>query len=1063
MAPSTTGPAGRRAPAKRAPGPGEPLLGSIDLSPDPASPGTEQFQSEISTSVILGGRQFLISSGGGGTLQVSDATDPAAIGLLERVALTGYRSQSVASHGDLLAVALSPTDYATTGGRGVVRFYRVGTDGSLSFLKDVDVGYLPDSIAFNGSGRKLVIANEGEPADGYVIDRPGSIGIIAIKGKPGRNRFSYTDLDFSGLTIPAGLRISGPAGTTAATDIEPEYVSILGRYAYVTLQENNGVAKVNRATRTIEKIFALGTVDYRNLLVDLSDRDGPLDAQGRPTSTFAPKLGQAHEGLRMPDAIAAFRMKGRDYFVTANEGDGRDGAEQWGTYSDETRGSGSNPDTTASRVKRLADDATVGSPDRITTFGGRSISLFDGTTGALLWDSGNSLQTIAVAAGMYDDGRSDDKGVEPEGVVVAKLKGRTYAIVGMERTGRSMLAVFDLSDPRAGRFVTSTVIPGSISPEGLHIVDAKQSPAGRTQLIVSNEVSNTVNVFDLEALIAAPPVAGAGTFQGTMLKDAAAGPDLSITSLLTNGEFTGGLAPGSPVYAPTGIFDGMGAYDNGDGTYTLLVNSELGNAVGAGYLVNDVVLTGARVHRFIVDKDVDDDASNGFQSAILQGGLAYQRIYNPDGTVLDDVSDLVENRSGFDRFCSAALFEAGQFGPGRGLVDRIYFAGEETGGNSSLSSGNQWALDVATGDFWAVPAMGRGAWENLTEVDTGNDTHVAFVLMDDTSPFDADGDGELEAAPMFLYVGRKDSASSNFLERNGLADGKLYVWVADDASITDFTTFNGSTNNVPQAGAWVEIDSSRQPSLASADGSSGHDAYGYPTQRTLWSRAEAAAAFGFSRPEDVATNPADGSRIVLASTGTSALGGADTFGTLYTAQLDFSDIDAPRATLSILYDGDRVVDELDPDRAALGTTIIRSPDNLTWSEDGHVYVQEDRSISSAYFAQVEASIWKLNPTDLDPVTGQAASERWAVIDRAAVPAAYGQSDPRGPGGTSPDPGNWESSGIIDVSTIYDAAPGTWFLADVQAHSLRDGNLWGNGYLVEGGQINLIHQPQPAGI
>jgi len=63
-------------------------------------------------------------------------------------------------------------------------------------------------------------------------------------------------------------------------------------------------------------------------------------------------------------------------------------------------------------VKRLADDANVGSSARTTTFGGRSISVFDGDTGALLWDSGNSLQTIAVAAGLYDDTRSDDKGPE---------------------------------------------------------------------------------------------------------------------------------------------------------------------------------------------------------------------------------------------------------------------------------------------------------------------------------------------------------------------------------------------------------------------------------------------------------------------------------------------------------------------------------------------------------------------------------------------------------------------------------------------------------------------------
>ncbi len=148
-------------PGQPEPAPNQPLLGSIDLSPEATS--GEQFQTEISTTVSIDGEMFVVSSGGGSTLQVTNATDPGAITLKERVTLPGYASQSVASHGTLLAVALSPSDYANSGGRGVVRFYRVGSDGGLTFQRDVQVGYLPDSIAFNAQGTKLVIANEGEP------------------------------------------------------------------------------------------------------------------------------------------------------------------------------------------------------------------------------------------------------------------------------------------------------------------------------------------------------------------------------------------------------------------------------------------------------------------------------------------------------------------------------------------------------------------------------------------------------------------------------------------------------------------------------------------------------------------------------------------------------------------------------------------------------------------------------------------------------------------------------------------------------------------------------------
>ena len=109
-----------------------------------------------------------------------------------------------------------------------------------------------------------------------------------------------------------------------------------------------------------------------------------------------------------------------------------------------------------------------------------------------------------------------------------------------------------------------------------------------------------------------------------------------------------------------------------------------------------------------------------------------------------------------------------------GVEDKIYFAGEEDGGNFNPVGGAEWALDVAANELWAVPAMGRGAWENITAVDARDNDVAAFILADDSSPFDADNDGEDEAAPLFLFVGEKDSnPRAGFLARNGLAEGKL--------------------------------------------------------------------------------------------------------------------------------------------------------------------------------------------------------------------------------------------------------------------------------------------------
>lgn len=999
------------------PPPPAPLLGSLDLSKVSTTPPSEQFQSEISTTISIGGALYVVSSGGGDTLQVSNITDPGRPVLQQRLSLTGYVSQSVASTGGLLAVALSPSDYATNGGRGVVRFYQVGTNGSLTMVRDVQVGHLPDSIAFNNQGTKLVVANEGEPTSGYATDPSrdpaGSIGIIDIIQGRGNLRFSYTDLRFDNIPLPDGIRLSGPSVPDGRTpsqsvDIEPEYVTIQGNHAYVTLQENNAVAKVNLLTYRIETIFPLGALDFAGQLVDLSDKDGG----------FRPKLGQSFEGLRMADGIAAYSVGGRTYLVTANEGDARD----YTGYKDE---SGNGPDP---NVRTLTDDASVGAGARATTFGSRSISVFDGDTGALLWDSGNTLQTIAFAAGVYADGRSDSKGVEPEGVVVAQLKGRSYAIVSMERTTNSMLAVFDITDPKAGQFVTSTLISGSVSPEGLHIVDAWQSPTRRPQLVVSNEVSNTLNVFDLEALIAAPPVAGAGTFKSTMLSDVAGGPQLAISSLITNGEFTNGLNPGDSVYAPTGIFDGMGAYDNGDGTYTLLVNSELGSTAAYGYLVNGVALTGARISKFIVDKDTDDNASNGYQSSIVSGGIAYSAIYDANGALVTNINQV--EGGGFGRFCSSTYVGANSFGNGRGFVDGIYLTGEE---NSNV--GRMWALDTATGGFWSLPGLGRAGWENGTLIDTGSPDTVAVLLMDDNT------------APIYLWAGEKSSApGANFLERNGLAasQGSLYTWVPSGGSIgtregtigvADSANLNQLALGTAVAGSWQRLGSGTE--VAALSGSQ------------LKDLAFSKGALQLIRLEDVHVNPANGQQAVFATTGGS---GADLFGNVIT--LDFAGafdaagrIAASNTTaLKVIYDADRL---------AQPASGIRSPDNLTWSEDGFIYVQEDRSIAASNFAAQEASIWKLSPTATDSVTGQAVSERWAQIARNAVPTAYGQSDP-----SAADFGNWESSGIIDVSDLYGATAGSFFVANVQAHSLRDGNIGGSGYLAEGGQIDLIQQLPP---
>ncbi|MEO1799552.1 MAG: alkaline phosphatase PhoX [Cyanobacteria bacterium J06629_2] len=565
-------------------------------------------------------------------------------------------------------------------------------------------------------------------------------------------------------------------------------------------------------------------------------------------------------------------------------------------------------------------------------------------------------------------------------------------------------------------------------------------------------------------------------------------------------------------YQPVGILDGLGAIQFDDDTVRAFVNHELVDEEGSVYEVFDEEgdafgITGGRISYFDINTDTYE---------VEDAGIAYNRIIDANGEIAsdnsvfgevfidpDDTSLGLRPIEGFSRFCSGGLSEAEQFGEGRGLADDIYFAGEEVGGRFNSVGGANWALDIATGDIYQLPALGRGSWENTSEIDTGTDTHVAFILADDQSPFDFDGDGELEGAPFYLYVGEKNPDSDNFLERNGLADGDLFVWVPDansddsaDNDIVNALDFNGAGTTA--SGAWVQIDNSAQPELASLDGSTGFDQFGYPTQGNLISQAEAAGAFVISRPEDVATNPDNPSEIVQAVTGVDTFAegedgnGADTFGAIYTLDTDFSNLadeGTLTATANILYDGDE-----DPNRS------LRSPDNLDWGDDGFIYVQEDEAEEDSLTGEFLFGQGAANPNEagivrIDP---NASPEEAAVggnvvrianIDRSqildptipdpttAVDEDFERTEDGifGPGeivvtdqaGNEVilDAGEAESSGIVDVSNLFNEDPGNVFLFDVQFHGLADQDeenptfgdvsAFTDDNLVEGGQLVLL--------
>jgi hypothetical protein len=159
------------------------------------------------------------------------------------------------------------------------------------------------------------------------------------------------------------------------------------------------------------------------------------------------------------------------------------------------------------------------------------------------------------------------------------------------------------------------------------------------------------------------------------------------------------------------------------------------------------------------------------------------------------------------------------------------------------------------------------------------------------------------------------------------------------------------------------------------------------------------------------------------------------------------------ANLEIVYDGDDAGagQFTDPDFG------LRSPDNLDWASNGKIYIQEDRSTTpDGLFGAAsgrEASIW-----ELDPYTGKLV--RISEMNRAAVP--FNQQDPR-----PSDIGNWESSGVIDVTSLFHTKPGELLLlVNVQAHSLAGRPLGGaqqSSELVQGGQLLFVSNRNAGGV
>lgn len=458
------------------------------------------------------------------TVDVLDMSDPTQLNKVDTIdaSALGGGANSVAVHDGIVAVAIENTDKQAN---GLVAFYNAS---DLSFIKSVEAGPLPDMVTFTPDGAHVLVANEGEPSDDYTNDPEGSVAIIAIND--GEIADQAVIADFSAFNaqrealIAAGVRIFGHNNTASvAQDLEPEYITVApdSSTAWVSLQENNALAVVDINAATITDVLPLGVKNHllRGNEFDASNKDDRIHLQNWPVW-----------GMYQPDTIASYEANGAVWIVTANEGDARD----YGGYSEETRikdvtlDANNYPDAanlqTEAQLGRLKITTSLGDTDgdgayeELYAYGARSFSIWS-ASGELVYDSGNEFARItANLIGDYFnndedefDGRSDDKGAEPEALAVGEIDGEMYAFIGLERTGGIM--VYNISNPTAPYFVTYEinrdftkqpgpgVDAGDIAPEGMKFIPAAQSPTGMPLLAIGNEVSGTTVVYQIEKMM----------------------------------------------------------------------------------------------------------------------------------------------------------------------------------------------------------------------------------------------------------------------------------------------------------------------------------------------------------------------------------------------------------------------------------------------------------------------------------------------------------------------------------------------------------------------------------
>jgi len=378
--------------------------------------------------------------------------------------------------------------------------------------------------------------------------------------------------------------------------------------------------------------------------------------------------------------------------------------------------------------------------------------------------------------------------------------------------------------------------------------------------------------------------------------------DVSISSILTVGDSVPGTNGGT--YRMAGIPDGLGVFDNNDGTMTVLMNHELGNTVG---VVRAHGAKGAFVSKWIVRKS---DLTVVSGSDLATGVSLWDSVAGAYGAPA---------ATALARLCSGDLAPvSGTFNSatGAGTQDRIMMNGEETGAEGRAFGFVATGTDAGTA--FQLAHLGRFSWENSLVQPFESDT-TSVIGTDDTTP-----------GQVYLYTGTKRT-EGNAVEKAGLVGGTLAgISVQGLALETDAVAVSGPTRFT----------------LAGLGDVSAK------TGAILDTESTTAGVTKFQRPEDGVWDPRNPADFYFATT--ASFGSSTTPGISRIWRLRFDDASNLSAggTAEVVLNGAA----FDTTKSNLDQPGPRMIDNITMGQSGDLILQEDPG-NQDYVANV----WQLNP------------------------------------------------------------------------------------------------------